>query len=106
MWSWVICVQTPSRSRYAGVPDVHQAEALTRPEQGGERGAHALQLGVLLDHDAQLVVGLLHGGAERGQEIGSRHVVVERDERGDHLGAGDLTWPPMPSAMARSRGPA
>ncbi|ESU50049.1 hypothetical protein P376_1974 [Streptomyces sp. HCCB10043] len=75
----------------AGVADVHQAEALAGPEQGGERGAHALQLGILLDHDAQLVVGLLYGGAERGQEIGSRYVVVERDERGDHLGAGDLT---------------
>ena len=36
----------------AGVADVDEAEALAGPQQGGERGAHALQLGVLLDHDA------------------------------------------------------
>ncbi len=74
----------------AGVADVHEAEPLTGPQQGGERGAHAFELGVLLDHGAQLVVGALHGGAERGEDVGARHVVVERDEGGDHLGAGDL----------------
>ena len=34
----------------ARVADVYEAEPLAGPQQGGERGAHALQLGVLLDH--------------------------------------------------------
>ena len=74
----------------ARVADVHEAEALAGPQQGGERGAHALQLRVLLDHGAQLVVGTLHGGAEGGEDVGARHVVVERDDGGDGLGGGDL----------------
>ncbi|MEU9953763.1 sugar kinase, partial [Streptomyces sp. NPDC047939] len=28
------------------------------------------------------------------EDVGARDVVVELDERGDHLGAGDLTDPP------------
>ena len=74
----------------AGVADVDEAEPLAGPQQGGQRGAHALQLRVLLDHHAQLVVGALHGGAERGEDVGAGHVVVELDEGGDHLGGGDL----------------
>lgn len=75
----------------AGVADVDEAEALAGPEQGGERGAHALQLGVLLDHHAQLVIGPLDRRTERSEDVRARDVVVELDERGDHLGAGDLT---------------
>lgn len=75
----------------AGVADVDEAEALAGPEEGGEGGPHAFQLGVLLDHHPELVVGALHGGAERGEDVGAGHVVVESDDRGDHLGAGDLT---------------
>lgn len=74
----------------AGVADMHEAEALTGPEEGGERGAHAFELGVFLDHHAELVVGPLYGRAERGQDVRTGDVVVEGDERGDDLGAGDL----------------
>ncbi len=74
----------------AGVADVHEAEPLPGPQQGGQRGAHALELRVLLDHGAQLVVGPLHGAAEGGEDVGARDVVVERDQSGDHLGGGDL----------------
>ena len=74
----------------AGVADVHETEPLARPQQGGERGAHALQLRVLLDHDAQLVVGALHGDAEGGEDVRAGDVLVELDDGGDHLGAGDL----------------
>ncbi|CAM5628091.1 hypothetical protein SGLAM104S_01541 [Streptomyces glaucescens] len=74
----------------ARVADVHQAEPLAGPQQGGERGAHALQGRVLLDHLPQLVVGPLHGHAERGEHVGAGDVVVEGDDGGDRLGGGDL----------------
>jgi hypothetical protein len=75
----------------AGVADVDEAEALTGPQERGEGGPHALQLGVLLDHHPQLVVGALHGGAQRGEDVGAGYVVVQGDDGGDHLGGGDLT---------------
>ncbi|MDQ0812331.1 hypothetical protein QFZ63_004045 [Streptomyces sp. B3I7] len=74
----------------AGVADVHHAEPLPGPQQRGQRGAHALELGVLLDHGAQLVVGALHIGAQRGEDVRAGDVVVQGDDGGDHLGGGDL----------------
>ncbi len=74
----------------AGVADVDEAQALAGPEQGGERGAHPLQLRVLLDHHPELVVGALHGGAQRGEDVGAGDLVVELHEGRDDLGAGDL----------------
>lgn len=73
------------------VTDVDEAEPLSGPQQGGQGRAHALQLGVLLDHHPQLVIGARDGRAQRGEEVGAGDVVVELDERGDHLGGGDLT---------------
>lgn len=73
------------------VADMHETEPLAGPQQGGERGAHALQLRVLLDHHPELVVGALHRRTQRGEDVGTRDVVVERDKSGDHLGGGDLT---------------
>lgn len=75
----------------ARVADVHQTEALARPQQGGQGGPHAFELGVLLDQGAQLVVGALDVGAEGGEDVGAGHVVVEGDDGGDGLGGGDLT---------------
>ncbi len=74
----------------ARVADVHETEPLAGPQQRGEGRPHAFELGVLLDHGAQLVVGALHGRAEGGEDVGAGHVVVERDQGGDHLGGGDL----------------
>lgn len=82
--------QTVAQQVGARVADVHEAEPLTGPQQGGQGRAHALQLGVFLDHHPQLVVGTLHGGAQRGEDVRTRHVAVELHERGDHLGGGDL----------------
>lgn len=75
----------------ARVADVYETEALAGPQQRGQGGPHALELGVLLDQGAQLVVGALDGGAERGEDVGAGDVVVEGDDGGDGLGGGDLT---------------
>ncbi len=75
----------------AGVADVDQAQALAGPQQGGERGAHALQWRVLLDHvrSWSLARWTAVPREVRTSEPGTSS--SRATSGGDHLGGGDLT---------------
>lgn len=74
----------------AGVADVHQAHPLAGPEHRGQGAAHALELRVLLDHLAQPLVGAVHRVVQQGEQVGAGYVLVQPDDRTEHLGGGDL----------------
>ena len=74
----------------AGVADVHQADLRADEPQCGERGAHALELAVLLHGVGYAVVGVHDGVAQRTHEVVDAAVLVERFERADDDLAGDL----------------
>ena len=61
-----------------------------REEDGGERGAHALQVGGVGDVPGDRRVALDGGVAQLGEQVVAGIVLVERGERGDHQRGGDL----------------
>ena len=72
------------------VAHVHQAQPGAGEEDRGERGSHALELGLVLDQLGDGVVARVGGVLELAQQVAAGLVVVERGQRGDdHLG-GDL----------------
>ena len=75
----------------AGVADVDQAELVAGEQDRGERGAHAVEFGVLLDVVGDGVVALAGGGLELAEQVFAGLVVVEMREGGDHQLRRDLT---------------
>ena len=74
----------------AGVADVHHAEPAAREQHRGERGAHAVEVGLLADELGDRVVALGGGLGELAQEVVAGLVVVERHEGGDDQLRGHL----------------
>ena len=75
----------------ARVADVGQGDLVAGAQEGGDGGAHALQLGTVLDPGLDLGVG----GRERAAEVVGRVVpavalAVEGDHRADRDGARDV----------------
>ena len=75
----------------AGVADVHQPKSIAREQDRGQRGAHALELGIILYVRGDGRVALPDRGVELAQQVAARLVVVEVGQRGDHQLGGDLT---------------
>ncbi|SRX79242.1 hypothetical protein MPP7335_00977 [Mycolicibacterium parafortuitum] len=75
----------------AGVADVHQPEPVAGEQDRRQRGAHALELGVLLDVRGDRGVAVAHRGVELTEQVSAGLVVVEVCQRGDHQLRGDLT---------------
>ncbi len=75
----------------AGVADVHQAEPVAGEQDGRQRGAHALQLGLGLDLRGDRGIALMDRGVELGQQIPAGLVLVEVCQTGDDELRGDLT---------------
>ncbi len=73
------------------VADVHHAELAAGEEHRGQRGAHALQVRVGVHRVAQLLVGGVHGRAQRVDQGVARDVLVERGHGADDDVAGDVT---------------
>ncbi|SHV24351.1 Uncharacterised protein [Mycobacteroides abscessus subsp. abscessus] len=74
----------------AGVTDVHHAQPRPGEQDGAQRGAHALELGVGLDVRRDGGVAVVDGVVQLGQQIAAGFVVVEVRQRGDHQLRGDL----------------
>jgi hypothetical protein len=75
----------------ARVADVAERGVPVRPEQGGQRGAHALDRGIGDDQFLQPQVGRGDRVGERADQVGPEAPRVERGDRGDGGGAGHLT---------------
>ncbi|CAM2964381.1 hypothetical protein RHDE110596_09325 [Prescottella defluvii] len=75
----------------AGVADVHEPEPAAREQDRGEGGAHALELGILLDVVGDGRVALVGGGVELAEQVLAGLVVVEVRQRRDHQLRCDLT---------------
>jgi hypothetical protein len=69
---------------------VHHRDRAAGDQQGGERGAHAAQLGIGVDPVPQLVVGGGDGFVESPDHGLVRHVAVEFGEFGDDDAAGQV----------------
>ena len=74
----------------ARVADVAERGLVTRPQQRGQRGAHALGRGVGQRDLLQLGVRVGDGVGQRLQLVDPGHVGVQRRERRDRDRAGDL----------------
>ena len=66
-----------------GVADVHQPDPRAGEQQRGEGRAHPIEVRVLLDHRAQVVVRRRGRVPQRGDEVVDRPVLVQVRERGD-----------------------
>lgn len=75
----------------ARIADVGEAEFAAGEEDGGERGAHAVEFGFLLDLIRDGGVALAHGGGELAEQVPAGFVVVEVGERRDHQLRGDFS---------------
>ena len=74
----------------ARVADMDQPKAVAREQDCGERGAHALEVGLHLDLRGDGRVAGVHRGVELGEQVAAGLVVVEVGQRGDHQLGGDL----------------
>ena len=75
----------------AGVADVDQPKLVAREQDCGQRGAHAVELGVGFDVRGDGGVALVDRGVERVEQVTAGLVVVEVSQRGDDELAGHLT---------------
>jgi hypothetical protein len=75
----------------ARVADVAHGRVPVRPEQRGQRGAHAFDRRVGDDHFLEPHVGLGDRRGELGQHVAAGRLGVEFRHRGDGDGAGHLT---------------
>ena len=64
--------------------------SVAREQDRGERGAHALEVGLHLDLRGDRRVAGVHRGVELGQQVAAGLVVVEVGQRGDHQLGGDF----------------
>jgi hypothetical protein len=69
---------------------VHHAQPRAREQHGGERGAHAVQVGVALHELGDRAVARDHRVAQLAEQVVARLVVVERRQGGDDDLAGHL----------------
>ncbi|CAM3805435.1 hypothetical protein MYFR107205_27470 [Mycolicibacterium frederiksbergense] len=89
----------------AGVADVHQPEPATGEQDGGQRGAHALELGVGLHVGGDGRVALVYRHIELVEQVPAGLVVIEMGERGDHQLGGHLTGGVPAHAVGQSQQP-
>ena len=75
----------------ARVADVDEPKSVAREQDRGQRGAHALELGVGLDVRGDRRVAFADRGVELAQQVAAGLVVVEVGQRRDHQLGGDLT---------------
>ena len=73
-----------------GVADVHQPEPVSGEQDCGQRGAHAVEVGIQLDLFGDIRIPLVHGIFELVQQITAGLVLVERHQCGDHQLGGHL----------------
>ena len=91
MWSRVIWENLAVANQVGpGVADVGEADPGTRSQQCRDRRPHAAQRRVGRDHVPQRPLGALHRVAKRVEQLTRRHLGVQRPQRLDHRGAGDL----------------
>ena len=89
--SLVICVEfAVAQQVAAGVADVDQAKPVAREQDCGQRGAHALELGIGFDMRGDRGVALVDGVVELAEQVAAGLVVVEMGQRGDHQLRGHL----------------
>ena len=93
----------------AGVADVRQCHLVAGAEEGGDRGAHALELRAVVDLRLDLGV---RGGDAPAQVLGGVVAAVALPSRvtivpmAMELAMSPPAWPPIPSATTRRCGPA
>ena len=74
----------------AGVADVDEPKSVAREQDCGQRGAHALELGLQLDVRGDGRVAFVDRVVELAQQVAAGLVVVEVGQRGDHQLGGHL----------------
>ena len=74
----------------AGVADVHQAQPVPGEQDGGQCGAHAVEVGVEFDLLVDGVVALADRTFQLAQQVAAGLVVVQRCQCGDHQLGGHL----------------
>ncbi len=87
------------------VADVDEAKFVAREQDCGERGAHALELGIGFDVRGDGGVALMHRIVQLAEEIPARLVVVEVCECGDHQLRGDLARRVAAHAVGKGQQP-
>ena len=90
------------------VADVDHAEPAAREQDGGERGAHPVEIGLLVDELGDRVVALGRGLRQLAEQVVARLGVVEGHEGGDdqfrgHLARGMATHAVREREQARAR---
>ena len=68
-----------------------ESKTIAREQDRGQRGAHALELGVGLDLGRDRGVAFADRGVELAQQVAAGLVVIEVGQRRDHQLGGDLT---------------
>src|SRR5581483_7908381 len=69
---------------------MNKSKFVAREQDCGERGAHALEFGVVLDVSGDRRIALANGLVELGKQVAAGLVIVEVGERGDDELGGDL----------------